>query len=556
MVLSGVLSILFDVFFIANILDLLISGAAWNKILIACVGGAVLVLFRVVLSKVAVHLSARIYSINKSQINADIYIKSLDYSLKEFCDPEFLDSYKFVIESSTDYINKSLDMMNKMIQSVVLCGIFLAEFHRHDIVLVMLITGMLIMHFLIWNVLLKKQADLQYENKKHLQKSERVCRYYERQYRLKESALDLKNKNLFDYLSSKYIGSLCHLMETQKQAKNRSFIVDLLNPIVTNTFQSLVELVLIYVMFHMGIRSVSEYWELVALFSKMSTLYLLTCIGDLTTVSKHIRAFKAFFNHPAKEKGEISYTHEAPMLEIRDLCFSYKPNDPFRLDKINITVHPGESIAVVGRNGSGKTTFMNLLLGAYMPDSGSISIKNSEHIEIDLSNYSPSMITQDFNIYYTTVRSNITMGESFYTDAEVTAAYKNAECDFLDYMRNPLDTLIGREIYSNGIEMSGGQLQRIALARCFLSDSPLVLLDEPTASIDPIFEKELIGHFLDFISNKTAVIITHRLDITEFVDTIYVMENGKIIESGNFEYLMSRKSFFKDMYNSQKGIGA
>ena len=174
--------------------------------------------------------------------------------------------------------------------------------------------------------------------------------------------------------------------------------------------------------------------------------------------------------------------------------------------------------------------------------------------EIDLADYTPGMVMQEFNTYYTTIRNNITMGACGFTDKEVADAATKANCDFLNDFEKPLDVSIGKEIYPEAIELSGGQSQRIALARCFLSRSSLILLDEPTAAIDPIFEKSLIAHLLEVMSAKTSVIVTHRLDITQFIDRIYVMEDGEIVESGNFNELMSKKSIFKDMYESQRGI--
>ncbi len=553
-VLSQIASILFDVFFISIILDLLINGAEWETVLATCISGALLVLLRVVLSKIAAHLSTRIYTINKARMNTEIYKKSLDYSFKEYCNPEFYDSYKLVIDSGVHKLSGSLDIMTQLIGSLILCIVFAFEFFRHNVCLVLIIAAALAIHFLIWKVILEKQSEIHYDNSKRLKPYERTCEYYERQFYLRDSALDLKNKTLFGYISGKYIGSLSDLKKAEKSARKRSFGIELLNPIVSNSFQSLIELTIIFVIFSMGIKEVSVYWELIALFGKMTSLYLFRCVGDLTTLSKYVRSYKEFFSRPARAKNKKELSGEAPMLEIHDLCFSYKSGDPFRLKNINICILPGKSVAIVGRNGSGKTTLMNLLLGAYTPDSGYISVKTASGKEIELSDCPSSMLMQEFNTYYTTIRNNITMGSDEYTDEEILKAAHKAKCDFPDSDEHPLDASIGKEIYPDAIELSGGQSQRIALARCFLSHCPLILLDEPTAKIDPIFEKPIIEHLLDTMSKKTSVIITHRLDITEYVDRIYVMEDGEIIESGTFKDLMSKKSVFRDMYKSQKGI--
>ena len=147
------------------------------------------------------------------------------------------------------------------------------------------------------------------------------------------------------------------------------------------------------------------------------------------------------------------------------------------------------------------------------------------------------------------------MGDNSYTDDEVMEAAELAQCgEFLGSLENGIDTTIGKEIDETATELSGGQAQRIAMARILLSKAPVIFMDEPTAAIDPIFERAVTDNLMRKIDGKTTVIITHRLDITRYVDRIYVMENGAVIETGTFNELMGKKSVFSDMYRSQNEV--
>lgn len=176
------------------------------------------------------------------------------------------------------------------------------------------------------------------------------------------------------------------------------------------------------------------------------------------------------------------------------------------------------------------------------------------HFILQLSdNQLISLLSQNFNIYFASIRDNVTMGKVGFSDDDVLEALTLAECDeFFNKFNDGLDTKIGRQYDVNAVELSGGKSQRIALARVFLSESPLVFLDEPTSAIDPIFETSILENLEKKLKGKTNVMITHRLIMTKLADRIYVMDNGRIIEEGSFDELMESKGMFYDMYNFQE----
>ena len=191
-----------------------------------------------------------------------------------------------------------------------------------------------------------------------------------------------------------------------------------------------------------------------------------------------------------------------------------------------------------------------------MPETGEILVdgKNmSEYSQIGNRKVC-GLLCQNFNLYSTTLKENITMGDDIYCEEDIMNAATLAQCDaFLNDIPLGLNSTIGRDIDNKAIELSRGQAQRIALARIFLSNAYLCLLDEPTAAIDNIVEKKIVNNLWIQMQGKTTIVITHRLDITRLVDRIIVMDNGTIVESGSFDDLMSRKSIFHDMYQYQMG---
>lgn len=254
-----------------------------------------------------------------------------------------------------------------------------------------------------------------------------------------------------------------------------------------------------------------------------------------------------YFDFLAKIEREGEETTNGNSLELKDVYFKYPNAKDYAISGIDLKINPGEKIAIVGINGSGKSTLSKLLLGEFEPTKGEVLIggvssKNLKEPEIYDKR---SQVSQFFNRYEMSVKENI----SFENDLNLS------ESDVTNFVKKKglnLESILGREF--GGVELSGGEWQRIAILRGFNKTSEFITLDEPTSAIDPINEKEIYDFFDDNSNGKTEIIITHRLGAIKYVDRILVMENGKIIEDGDFRELTERQGKFKEIYNSQSEL--
>ena len=236
-------------------------------------------------------------------------------------------------------------------------------------------------------------------------------------------------------------------------------------------------------------------------------------------------------------------------VEIRDLKFSYVPEKPL-IDDFNLSVKPGQRIAIVGPTGCGKTTFINLLMRFYDPDGGEILLDgvNTMHMNRAALRRSVGMVLQDTWLKAGTIRENISMGKPDATDEEVIAAAKQAHAhSFIKRLPNGYDTVIGE----SGGNLSQGQKQLLCIARVMLCLPPMLFLDEATSSIDTRTEIRIQKAFDTMMKGRTSFIVAHRLSTIQEADLILVMRDGHIVEQGRHEELLAKRGFYEELYRSQ-----
>ena len=228
-------------------------------------------------------------------------------------------------------------------------------------------------------------------------------------------------------------------------------------------------------------------------------------------------------------------------IEFKNVSFKYPNMESYALKNINIKINNGEHLAVVGRNGSGKTTFIKLMCRLYDVTDGEILING-----INIKEYSKesiislySVVFQDFKIFSTTLAQNISTNEEYDKERLYDALDKANIKDRVLKMENKECTYLYKDLDKAGVEISGGEAQKLALARALYKDAPIVILDEPTAALDPIAEHEIYNRFNSFVENKTAIYISHRLSSCVFCDKIAVFDKSKLVESGTHQELLT-----------------
>lgn len=240
-------------------------------------------------------------------------------------------------------------------------------------------------------------------------------------------------------------------------------------------------------------------------------------------------------------------------IEFKNVSFKYPNMESYALKNINIKINNGEHLAVVGRNGSGKTTFIKLMCRLYDVTDGEILING-----INIKEYSKesiislySVVFQDFKIFSTTLAQNISTNEEYDKERLYDALDKANIKDRVLKMENKECTYLYKDLDKAGVEISGGEAQKLALARALYKDAPIVILDEPTAALDPIAEHEIYNRFNSFVENKTAIYISHRLSSCVFCDKIAVFDKSKLVESGTHQELLIAGEKYFELWNAQ-----
>ncbi len=293
---------------------------------------------------------------------------------------------------------------------------------------------------------------------------------------------------------------------------------------------------------------------------------LVRSIGELFFVlsenriyTEHLAKLFAYLDTPdARLQGKLPIDGKVDegeyTIEFRNVSFRYPGSRDFVLKNVTATLRSGKKQALVGANGAGKTTFVKLLCRLYEPTEGQILLKGIDIREYDREEYLKlfSFVFQDFSLFALSLGENIAAGRDYDTARAEECIRKAALSERYRAMPDGLGTILYRDISEKGIEISGGEAQKIALARALYKGSPVIVLDEPTAALDPIAEQQVYAGFDGMVKDKTAIYISHRLSSCRFCDEITVFDAGRIVQKGTHEELMKEKDGkYLELWNAQ-----
>jgi putative ABC transport system ATP-binding protein/ATP-binding cassette subfamily B protein len=278
-------------------------------------------------------------------------------------------------------------------------------------------------------------------------------------------------------------------------------------------------------------------------------------IFEITLYNKALMEILSEDPNIAKENNEQDIIHNIDTIEIKNLSYKYPCTNQYVVKNINLSIKKNEKVAIVGDNGAGKSTLISILLGYYPSYSGQIYVNDIDFKTISLESYNKhvSAILQDFVRYKYSLKENIALGDisQIENEAILTDMVKAIGMEKkLQELNRGINTILSKE-FNGGEELSGGEWQKIAISRAMIKNTDLIVLDEPTAALDPLAELEIYKLFNNVTKHKTTIMISHRLGITRLADKIIVMQNGEIVEQGKHDELIALNGVYKKMFLAQ-----
>lgn len=478
-------------------------------------------------------------------------LETIDYDFHER--PDFLDNYTRALDNGAEKIynvaNSQMRLIKSFIQSV---AVFVVIFSIHYLAVVYAI-GIA----LIYALLRRFRATLNFERMTAERPFTRKRWYISRTYFVKDAIPDVKITDINDVMLGEHkVATDGQIHEYVKYSK-KIVIFDSIGSFLMTTIYPVILGIVSYVV--LEVKDVASLAALTVAATTISNL-VRTFTNILTDIQIDALEAKVAFevldmDSSIEGKGGAKVEGEFKSLEIKDLTFAYVDNDV--LKNINFYINKGEKIAIVGSNGAGKTTLVKLLLRLYDPKSGVVEINGQDYRTLDPKDlrHKVGAVFQNNEDYSVTIAENILLRKmnSPEDEALVIEALKfGGLYDYVMTLPDGINTMVTREFHHEGAVFSGGQRQKLAVARGYAQNYDLFILDEPSSALDPIAEAKMYHNMLELGKDKTLIFISHRLSATANVDRIYLFENGGILESGTHEELMAKENGrYKEMFTSQ-----
>lgn len=375
-----------------------------------------------------------------------------------------------------------------------------------------------------------------------------------------EHGKDIRINKASDWLEKKYEKETNDYMEKYVENQKKNFWVEFLKAII-DFFQTLI--VYGYCAYSVMIGNITLGSFTMFLGAITAFTYSLTSFTDkcvqLKYFSHYVDEYRKYTKetiptNAEKETVDISEIDtEMHEIEFVNVSFKYPNTNRYVLKNVNIVIRSGERLSIVGYNGSGKSTFIKLICRLYYPTEGKILYNGIDISTIKKDQYREqiSVVFQDFKLFSMSLRENVILNRTEDETRLYEAIEKSGLLNKVSTLKKGINTLIYRDFDYDGLEFSGGEGQKLDCARAYYKDAPVVILDEPTASLDPIAESQLYERFNSIIGKKTAIYISHRLASVKFCDVIAVFVDGEIIEYGTHKELLALSGVYSDMFKKQ-----
>ncbi len=488
-------------------------------------------------------------------MHSDLFAQATRIDLSKYDDPEFYNDFVWSMETSFNHVVGLMEdtgkLINRIFASVSLVGIiFSVDFTMAIIILASAIIQLLLGR--VQNRLYKKQEE-------EFNPLRRKMGYIERVYKLPDYAKELRISRVCENLSDEFDDSIEKRKKIGVAYGKKRVLIDTSIRFLLFGVETGLMVLMLYKIMVTGEVALGGFAVAINACWKMSWV-LRDMIDRITKYHEHgifVTKMRRFLD---TEPEIVSGSLEAPhfeSIEIRNLAFAYpaKEHAANALLNVNMEIKRGEKIAIVGYNGAGKTTLTKLLMRLYDPTDGEIIYngRNMKEYSIESLRGHMAAVFQDYRIFAATLAENVVGGsyEDGMEERVLDSLNRSTFTNKLEALTDGIATQLTREFDNSGTQLSGGEAQKVAIARAFFRNADFIILDEPSSALDPDAEYELNKAISQYAEDKTIVFISHRLSTTRGADKIYMFENGQIVESGNHESLMRQNGKYAYMFNLQ-----
>ncbi len=549
--------IFMSIFFTRYVIHVIETEVPFEKILVfiglCFIGFSLIAMYNSYKSSVVVPFTDnKIYRV----LYKKLYAKARNVELRCFEDADFYNKYTMALDNSAQKMTKSVDFFFQVLFGVGAAAVAFSSMFMIDPFSVLFVISPIIGNFVFGGLMNKIWGGRYVDNVKNNRKAE----YVNRVMHLAEFAKEIRYSNIHDLMMNRYKEAVKGNQEVADKYAGKAIVYSWAQNVTT--FALVFEGIMIYAAYRTIVSKTMGLAELAIMFTAMSTSswILIGIFNNLMEAMKNgefLEYFRSFMEYEEKipeNQDGIMPKEKVYSIEFKEVSFAYKEEEKV-IEKLSFKIEGDKVCAFVGHNGAGKSTIIKLLFRLYDPTEGEILVNGINIKEYNLKAYRRlfSAAFQDYKVMAMSIKDNVLMGETFENPKEVAehALTCAGVWEKVKSLPNSMDTIMTKEFDKEGVVLSGGEQQKVVVARAFAKKASVKVFDEPSSALDPIAEYALYKGIMDESKGHITIFISHRLSSVKDADMVFMLENGKVIEQGSHKELMEMSGKYCEMFTKQ-----
>lgn len=488
----------------------------------------------------------------KKYITEQMFKTATQVDVECYENPDYYNKYSITMSHSFNRFNSVLDTVIAIIKAIT-------TFATSCVMLIIIDPWVIMFAFFPFFTLLlrgKKNA-INYKANQRISNINRQKGYILRVFYQDAYAKEMRTSHIYRPLLDRFTTASNEIKKVFKTEGTKAALIWILETFLNKMFAEYV--VLIYASWKTLVQKTMLYGDCLVVVGVAQSIYYATnsfleCISSFQDHSLYITDLRDFLSYESKiNQPSNAIPASAGDICLRNVSFQYTGNEHNVIDCVNITIKKGERVALVGANGAGKSTLIKLLLRLYDPTEGEITLSGMKYKDLDLRSLRNcySVVLQEYKHFSVSVKENIALGDTVDDKKILQAIEKSGLTQRVNNMDKGIDSMLDKELEDTGEVLSGGEQQKLAIARVYYKDSDIIILDEPASALDPIAEHDMYEKMMSLPEDKTIIFVSHRLSSTVIADKIIYLEKGKVVECGNHKELMSLNGKYAHMFRIQ-----